>query len=254
VYTALPRGYRVQGIAAMRNSEDHPLDNVVWRALTTVHASIAVGDGLARHYPRDMAPFSAVAEPTASAYADLAEGLGPGIEARLFRPYEEPAPLGWETLSARPIIQMIAEEPGASGDNASIGALTMDDVPDMLALAEVTKPGPFSARAVLLGNYVGLRESTNGRLIAMAGERFRLPGYVELSAICVHPDARRRGLGRALTQYLMQVAFERGEIPFLHVFPSNPAATLYAELGFRERARPWVIWRRPAQTITNIGT
>jgi hypothetical protein len=32
---------------------------------------------------------------------------------------------------------------------------------------------------------------------------------------------------------------------FLHVFPDNPAASLYARLGFSERARPWVIWRRP---------
>ncbi|MBS0222489.1 MAG: GNAT family N-acetyltransferase [Proteobacteria bacterium] len=233
--------------------EDHPLDNVVWAALTTEHAWLAIGDGRARHYPRDMAPFSAVAEPTARAYADLAAGLGSGIEARLFRPYEEPTPSGWETLSARPIIQMVAQEPRASCDSASIGPLGADDVPDMLALAEVTKPGPFQARTVLLGNYIGVRESVNGRLIAMAGERFRLPGYVELSAICVHPDARRSGLGRTLTLYLMQRAFERGETPFLHVFPGNSAAILYAQLGFRERARPWVIWRRPAPIVTSRG-
>jgi ribosomal protein S18 acetylase RimI-like enzyme len=243
-------------MVAMGNGEDHPLDNVVWTALTTMHASIAVGSGLARHYPRDMAPFSAVAEPTARAYADLAEGLRPGIEARLFRPREEPAPPGWETLSARPIIQMIAEKPGPSTGTAhgiSIDPLAVDAASDMLALAVVANPGPFSARTVLLGNYIGVRESVNGRLIAMAGERFRLPGYVELSAICVHPDARRRGLGRILTEHLMQKAFDRGEVPFLQVFPDNPAASLYARCGFRERARPWVIWRRPAPTIKSVG-
>ena len=31
--------------------------------------------GKARHYPRDMAPFSAIEEPTAAAYADLAHDL-----------------------------------------------------------------------------------------------------------------------------------------------------------------------------------
>jgi ribosomal protein S18 acetylase RimI-like enzyme len=33
----------------------------------------------------------------------------------------------------------------------------------------------------------------------MAGERFQLPGYIELSAICVHPNGRGQGLGAALT-------------------------------------------------------
>src|SRR5437016_4762813 len=81
---------------------------------------VDAGRGLARHYPRDMAPFSAVAEPTARAYADLAADLEPATEARLFRPREEPAPAGWDTLSARPIIQMIAEKrPAGRHPNAT---------------------------------------------------------------------------------------------------------------------------------------
>jgi ribosomal protein S18 acetylase RimI-like enzyme len=237
-------------MVAMSGNDGHSLDNVVWSALTTAQASVAIGRGLARHFPRDMAPFSAVAEPTSRAYADLADGLGPGVEARLFRPREEPAPSGWETLSARPILQMIAEQPGL-GDGGGpadvlIEPLAIGDAADMLALAEVAKPGPFAARTVLLGNYVGARDRASGRLLAMAGERFRLPGYVELSAICVHPQARQRGLGYGLTRHLVKQALGRGDVPFLHVFPDNPAASLYARWGFRERTRPWVIWRRPA--------
>lgn len=34
------------------------LDNPVWHALAGPHAHIANGRGLARHYPRDMVPFS----------------------------------------------------------------------------------------------------------------------------------------------------------------------------------------------------
>jgi ribosomal protein S18 acetylase RimI-like enzyme len=245
-------------MVAMSGDDGHSLDNVVWTALTTVQASLAIGCGLARHFPRDMAPFSAVAEPTARAYADLADGLGPGVEARLFRPREEPAPSGWETLSARPVIQMIAENPGLSDGNGpaevSIEPLAIDDAVDMLALAEAAKPGPFAARTVLLGNYVGVRDPASGRLLAMAGERFRLPGYVELSAICVHPEARGRGLGFSLTQCLVKRALGRGDVPFLHVFPDNPAASLYARWGFRERTRPWVIWRRPAIIIPSAST
>ena len=231
----------------MGHDPRHPLDNVVWAALTSAHASFAQGSGLARHYPRDIAPFSAVTEPSARAYADLAAGLAAGVEARLFRPSEDPTPTGWETLSVRPIIQMVAKDvrpgPDAPSDIA-VEVLTPSDVGEMIALAEITKPGPFGPRTIMLGDYVGVRDE-NRRLVAMAGERFRIPRHVEVSAICVHPAMRGRGLGRALTQALVARARERGETAFLHVFPDNPAAQLYPQWGFRERARHWVIWRRP---------
>jgi ribosomal protein S18 acetylase RimI-like enzyme len=225
---------------------DNPLDNPVWHALTGPHAAFALGGGLARHYPRDIAPFSAVAKPTAAAYADLAVNL-PGSEARLFRPADEPNPPGWETLSAHPIIQMVAErmataEPAA---NSEIVPLGIADATEMLALVEIAKPGPFGPNTVLLGSYWGVRRED--RLVAMAGERLSLPGFVELSAICVHPDARGAGLGAALTAHAARRVSERGLTPFLHVYPDNPAKALYSRLGFSERARLWILWRRPVR-------
>jgi ribosomal protein S18 acetylase RimI-like enzyme len=226
---------------------DNPLDNPVWRALIGPHAAFALGSGLARHYPRDIAPFSAIAEPTAAAYADLASDLPAGSEASLFRPADEPNPSGWETVSARPIVQMAAErmvapEPPANDEIVPLG---IADAAEMLALAEIARPGPFGAKTVLLGSYWGIRRE--GRLIAMAGERLSLPGFVELSAICVHPDARGTGLGVALTVHAARDVLARGLTPFLHVYPDNPARALYARLGFSERTRLWVIWRRPVR-------
>jgi len=63
-----------------------PLDNPVWHALIGPHARFAQGQGFARHYPRDMAPFSGIVTASPAAYADLAVGLPSGNEARLFRP------------------------------------------------------------------------------------------------------------------------------------------------------------------------
>src|SRR3954469_7538978 len=100
---------RREGKHDMGRGTEHPLDNPVWHALAGPHAGVALGHGGARHYPRDMAPFSALAEATPAAYADLAADLPPGLEARLFRPAEEPAPSGWEVVSARPILQMVAD-------------------------------------------------------------------------------------------------------------------------------------------------
>jgi hypothetical protein len=45
--------------------------------------------------------------------------------------------------------------------------------------------------------------------------------------------------------YIGRAGPERGDVPFLHVFPNSPAAKLHARLGFRERATLWVLWHRP---------
>jgi ribosomal protein S18 acetylase RimI-like enzyme len=226
---------------------EHQLDNPVWHALVGPQAGLALGVGKARHYPRAMAPFSALSEAAADAYGDLALDLPPGLEARLFRPSEEPVPSGWTVVSARPILQMIVESSTSLGAHPAedrLVALGIADSVEMLALAEVAKPGPFGDRTPELGRYAGVRDAS-GRLVAMAGERFHISGYVELSGICVAPDARGHGFGAALTLHLARAALARGEAPFLHVFPDNPAAALYARLGFQLRKKLWVLWHRP---------
>jgi ribosomal protein S18 acetylase RimI-like enzyme len=226
------------------NSMTDPLDNPVWQALVGPHARIAIGRGQARHYPRDMAPFSAIANDTTEAYADLASDLPPGIEARLFRPCDEPLRSGWLKVDAFPMLQMVmAKLPAEAPVGASPIDLTHDDLASMMELAEIAKPGPFGPRTTELGSFVGVR--SGARLVAMAGERMRLPGYVELSAIAVHPDARGRGLAACLTCALAKRALSRGEKPFLHVRPENTAAvSLYRRPGFEVRRELWVLWRK----------
>lgn len=218
------------------------LDNPVWHALTGPHGVHAIGRGAARHYPRDMAPFSAIAEPSDAAYADLAADLPAGTEARLFRPEVEPLPDGWEEIGCFPMLQMVASRAPMT-DNVPTVTLTQADAPAMLDLVAATQPGPFGRRTPLLGHYLGIHHG--GRLVAMAGERLRLPGYVELSAICVHPEAQGKGHAAALTGALMQRAVADGLVPFLHVRPDNKAVELYRRLGFATRRELVVSWRRP---------
>jgi predicted GNAT family acetyltransferase len=141
------------------------------------------------------------------------------------------------------MLQMVAASAPDPVD-ASIETLSRADVPAMMELVAIAEPGPFGPRTIELGRYLGVRHA--GRLVAMAGERLRLPGHVELSGICVHPDARGQGHAALLTRALTVDAFARGEVPFLHVRPENTAVELYRRLGFATRCQLTVVWRRPA--------
>jgi predicted GNAT family acetyltransferase len=123
----------------------------------------------------------------------------------------------------------------ASGRQASsppIVELDASDSPEMLELTALTKPGPFGPRTHELGHYVGIRDS--GKLVAMAGERLKVPGYTEVSAVCTHPDHLGKGYAAALMTEIMRGIRERGETPFLHVRSDNSRAiVIYERLGFR---------------------
>jgi predicted GNAT family acetyltransferase len=77
-----------------------------------------------------------------------------------------------------------------------------------------------------------------GKLVAMAGERLKVPGFTEVSAVCTHPEHTGRGYGGALMSEVMRRIRQRGETPFLHVREDNLRAIgLYQKLGFRKRAQ-----------------
>jgi predicted GNAT family acetyltransferase len=103
----------------------------------------------------------------------------------------------------------------------------------MLALATLTQPGPFRARTHELSQFWGVKDE-QGQLLAMAGERLKLPGMSEVSGVCTHPDARGQGLAALLSRHVASEIVRRGEVPFLHAYAGNAAAIgLYERLGFR---------------------
>ncbi|MDF2368478.1 GNAT family N-acetyltransferase, partial [Sneathiella sp.] len=110
------------------------------------------------------------------------------------------------------------------------------DAEDMFALATLTKPGPYLKDTRLLGTFFGVKE--DGKLIAMAGERFKHPGYSEISGVCTHPDHLGRGLAHALCVHVAEQILARGETPYLQVFATNTRAIrVYEDLGFATRTK-----------------
>lgn len=216
-------------------SSPSPLDNAVWHALGGPLAAFAEGAGGALRFRPDVAPFGAIDDPDDPASWDALRALfGAQSVAPLFRPPLTP-PAGWTTVMRWPCWQMVAP---ASLDAPEVDGLVVlgpGDVDEMLALTEATRPGPFLRRTHELGHYVGVR--TDGRLIAMAGERLRVPGATEISAVCTDPAHQRRGLAASLVRVLAARIQARGESAFLHVATDNLGALrVYAALGFERRA------------------
>jgi ribosomal protein S18 acetylase RimI-like enzyme len=223
----------------------HPLDNPIWRALISTHAGFAQTCNSARKFPREVSVLAGFSEPTPENYDSLASLLRPGERIGLFLQAPAEPPAGWTITDTGPLLQMLYEDPSTSSPGfPSNGArpkpefisLTQADVPEMLALTKLTKPGPFGPRTREMGDYLGIRAA--GTLAAMAGERLRLPGYTEISAVCTHPGHLGHGYASALIESLMERICGRGELPFLHVRPENARAIqVYERLGFTERAR-----------------
>ncbi|MFJ4781554.1 GNAT family N-acetyltransferase [Streptomyces sp. NPDC088762] len=217
----------------------HVLDNPAWASLCGPHAPFAVpapdGGGRAARYRDDVSPFAALADPgDPRSWHDLQALTGPGQVVGLTGLLDPPD--GWETVGSVPGVQLV--DTGLRAEPAPEAVrLGPADVPEMLDLVALTRPGPFLPRTVELGGYLGIRHE--GRLIAMAGERLRPPGWTEISAVCTHPGHRGRGLATRLVRAVAAGIRERGEVPFLHTGASNTAAIrLYESIGFTLRRRP----------------
>jgi ribosomal protein S18 acetylase RimI-like enzyme len=212
----------------------NPLDNPIWQALVTAHANYAEGDELAKRYPMVFCPLAAIRSPSAEAYNSLARLVQPEEGAGLLMDDPPTALRGWELRMTFPLAQMTGESktfPLKAHPFVELGA---DDAPAMLDLCQRTHPGPFAARTHELGTYLGIKVA--GVLIAMAGERLRLSGFTEISAVCTDPEHAGRGYAQALVSELGRRIVARGETPFLHVRTDNARAIgIYERLGFRTR-------------------
>lgn len=213
----------------------HPLDRPIWSALTSHHAHLSEGGLLAKRYHPSVASFAAARDNDPAGLQALADLASDGQNLLLLQADTVTVPPGLVAVSTAAAVQMIAERPSTIDQDGRIEPLSEADIPAMQELAELTKPGPFTARALELGAFWGVKE--NGRLLAMAGERMKPEGFTEISGVCSHPDARGRGLARQLSMFVAGRIVERGEQPFLHAYATNTAAImLYQSIGFSLRS------------------
>lgn len=210
-----------------------PLLNPVWSALHSHHRDLALTTESAARYQTDVSPFAALSSPSRRSLQQLSTLLDPGEAVWLFEEQLPPAPTLAE-VDVLPCLQMLLPPdirlPDTAGDPPLL-TLTAADTPDMLALIDLAYPGFFRAGTPRMGRFFGVRVA--GQLVSMGGERFRMDGFSEITALCTHPDHRGHGYATRILWTLAALHRQQDVRSFLHVGASNRSAhQLYQQLGF----------------------
>lgn len=141
---------------------------------------------------------------------------------------------------------------GAPGGDVRLRTARPADLPPMVRIERASFPLPWSESA-----FRAVMRRDDGRVIVAQGEG-EVVGYAavwfaadegELGDIAVHPEWRRRGIGRRLVGAVLDEARRRGaQQVFLQVRESNGAALrLYESAGFRKVGRRPDYYRSPAE-------
>jgi ribosomal protein S18 acetylase RimI-like enzyme len=222
---------------------DHILDNMIWNAITTGNNDIAIVDGDVGCYLPDIAPFAGMRVFNDANLKKLYEFIpvnrSVAISSLNRMDHDENR---WKLLQPMDVTQMVYEQSVntfTTKNSPLIVPLSEGHIPLMMELTALTRPGPFLQQTIRFKNYFGI--FIEGRLAAMTGQRMHPLPYMEVSAVCTHPDFRGLGYAKTLMLYVMKIILDNSFTPFLHVLSNNSnAIELYKKIGFRTREQIFV--------------
>ncbi len=207
-------------------------ENLIWHALSGPHAHFSQGGEEARRYAPGFSPILGFADRYEPNFGAL-DGICQAGEHFYCEGWSGAAPAGWQIEFEATMFKMAWAGDLPGEDDEGLVRLGPGHADQALALAQLTKPGPFGLRTIELGEYFGVIE--NGQLMAMAGERMHALPLREISGVATHPGARGRGLAGRLMNHLVRRQMQRGEQPVLHVMSGNAVARqLYERMGWRQ--------------------
>ncbi|HEX2330007.1 MAG TPA: GNAT family N-acetyltransferase [Candidatus Angelobacter sp.] len=213
----------------------HPLDNPTWAALTSHQGSFAIVEGMARRFPPEVCVHGALATTILPAWQSMARLARDPVALFSLRPPQFPT--GFITTRQVELSEMLQEQPAEmkAPNDFEVVDLTAEDLPEMSALYEATRPGRrLSPRLYRLGGFLGVKDG--GRVVAMGCLRLHLRGFREISTVGTLSGHEGRGFATAIVSELSRRIHAAGETPFLTVRTDNQrAADIYKRLGFKER-------------------
>lgn len=211
--------------------------NPVWHALRSKHQKFAKCAGEACRYPAEVVPLAAIRAPEREPMLQLRSLFDADESAWVIgeKYAEVPKLVRAETLEC---LQMVLpDDVGVPDTKIEVVKLSDANAGEMVSLTTLAFPGFFRQRTCEMGSYYGVR-SASGELIAMGGERLKLDGFTEISAVCTHPSFRGRGLAAAIIWQVVREHRKEGVRSWLHVASSNRRAEeLYLRMGFKEIRR-----------------
>ncbi len=214
----------------------HPLDNPIWKALNSGSEHFSYGNEDFKFINPKMGFFAGLPSYERGDLDRIYAACTPGQRVILFTPGQLQLSDNWLVLNDHELLQMVCEK-NSKTESSSIDVVELGekDIPAMLELTALTKPGPFISKTLDFGGYFGVFEGE--KLISMAGKRLSPEPFTEISAVCTHPDFLGKGLSAKVIQRVIEEIRAEGKTPFLHVYPENtPAIKVYSKLGFKPRA------------------
>lgn len=208
------------------------LNNPVFNGLISGNSHLANGNSEVKFFDKEVSPLIGLKEYSEKYFDTLYHLITEERVLATVTAFNVNIPQQWKIIRHIKILQMVFDGVIPQTAAEQFTHLQRQHVPAMLALTQLTNPGPFASRTIDFGNYEGI--FNNGELIAMAGQRTQPLPYIEVSAVCTHPDHHGKGYaGKLINSQIRQIT-ERSCIPFLHVRNDNHTAIkLYEKLGFR---------------------
>jgi len=210
------------------------LDNPAWHALTETHKQFGIEYPNIKFYDPDYCAFGGL-----DTTADIGSGISQyaALTNEFFVIGHKPElPKGHIIKKELVCLQMVSETQINIDVIEEITLLGAKDDKAIFDLVMLVQPGYFKRKTVLLGNYYGIYK--NGQLVSLAGERMKMKGFTEVSAIVTHPEHSGQGYAKQLVGYLVNSILLQKNIPFLHVADTNVLAIrLYEKLGFKTRRK-----------------
>ena len=217
---------------------DHILDNMIWNAITTGNNDIAIINGDVGCYLPDIAPFAGMKNFNDVNLKRLYEFIPPNRNVAISSLHKmDHDENKWKLIQPMDVTQMVYEHTVntfTTKNSSLIVPLSEEHIPQMLELTAITRPGPFLQHTIRFKNYFGI--FIEDRLAAMTGQRMHPKPYLEVSAVCTHPDFRGMGYAKTLMLHVMKLILDDSFTPFLHVLSNNSnAIELYKTIGFQTR-------------------
>jgi len=211
------------------------LDNPVWHSLSETHKVLSIDYGSAMFYDPSYCPFGAFTKEEGLIDAVDKYSTFAGDFFIVGKKPEFPQKLSLKKELV--CLQMVCEERIDICISESIIPLNSKTGADaFFNLVNKVQPGYIRNNTIHLGDYFGIYKDEV--LVAATGERMKMEGLTEVSAVVTHPDHTGKGFAKQLVAYTVNKIFRENKIPFLHVAESNvPAITLYEKMGFGTRRK-----------------